>query len=233
VKDAIRVGLVDDHPLYRTGVVQALHKTRNIRIVTEGGKLQDAIAMAADPALDILLLEIGVAGQGIETARAVSQFGPHAKLVILTASDNEDLLVQALKAGAQGFILKDVTGAELASAIEAVHRGQPYISPALASRLVSRIATAANGSMALAAEQTPSRVDLTSREREVLDCLSQGLTNREIALHLGISIKTIKQHTMLLFSKLKVRNRVEAIIALRKSDLSRTFAPVRGAAAQH
>ena len=215
--NCIRIGLVDDHSLFRAGVVHALRDSAKLTIVAEGETTADALGMAADPTLDILLLEIGIGGNGIETARAIHRMSK-AKIVVLTASDNEELVVDALRAGAQGYILKDVSGADLMQAIESIHKGEPYIAPALASRLLSRLLTQTSGGRLSTNRQCANGIDLTSRERQVLGYLSQGLTNREIASELGISIKTIKQHTMLLFSKLGVRNRVEAMVALRTTD---------------
>lgn len=212
----IRIGLVDEDPIFREGVAQALRASANFSIVAEGQTADDALRMVADAALDILLLEIGMSGSGIALARAIRQTDSNVKVVILTGSDDDDHVISALRAGAKGYILKDVSGGDLVCAINSIHRGDCYIAPASASRLLSRLVTQTTVG-AFSATRT-DRADLTCREREVLGCLSEGLTNREIALKLRISVKTIKQHAMLLFSKMGVRNRIEAMVAVRKAD---------------
>src|SRR5262245_47779460 len=210
VQSRIRVGVVADHPLVRQGLNQALGAAARLAVVAEGGTADDAIAMANGAALDILLLEIEIPGNGIVAARAISRTKCDTKVIILTASDEEEPVIDALRAGAQGYILKDVTGADLIGAIESVHRGAPYITPALASRLVSHLATC-HGTLLAKRDM----VRLSPRERQVLSHLSEGLTSREMASQLGVSVKTIKKHKTLLFSKLGVRNRVEAAALLR------------------
>jgi len=172
--------------------------------------------MAAASNLDVLLLGLEACGNSIETARTIRHTQSKTKIVILTSSDDEDLVLDALRAGVHGYVHKEVSGAELIRAIESIHRGEPHVAPALASRLLSRLVT--GGRTLPAAQESTDLIRLTSRERQVLDLISEGLTNREIAIRLGISVKTIKQFTMLIFSKMGVRNRVEATIALRKSN---------------
>ena len=207
----IRIGLVADHPLFREGLAEALGASANLTIVAQGRTADDALRMATDATLDILLLEIEIPGNGIDAVRAIRGAKCKVSVVIVTALDNEELVIEALRAGAQGYILKNVTGADLICAIEFIHRGEPHVTPALASRLLSRLVTR---------RDTLFRdlIGLTSRERQVLSHVSRGLTNREIALQLGISIKTVKQHTMVLFSKMGVRNRVEATVMLRNTN---------------
>lgn len=222
----IRICLVDDHPIFREGVAQALRASSDFNVVAEG-ETADALGMLGDAVADILLLEIGMSGNGIEVARAIRQAHPSVKVVVLSASDDHEHVIQALRVGAQGYILKDVGRSDLVDAIKSIHRGQYYVTPALASRLLSRLVTHARGGTFSANSERRGRADLTCREREVLSYLSEGLSNREIAVKLGISIKTIKQHTMLLFSKMGVRNRIEAIVAVRKSDHSQTSGALR------
>lgn len=201
----VRIGLVTEHPIFRTGVTEAIGTTGNLAVVAHGRSMQDAVEMASDETLDILLLEIEAPGIGVDAVRSICQRAGTAKVVVLTAVDDEVMIIDALRLGARGYILKVITGADLISAIEAVHRGEYYITPALASRVVPRL-------LARVETQTASKHlhNLTSRERQVLTHLSSGLTNREIALKLGLSVKTVKQHKTLLFAKIGVRNRVEA-----------------------
>src|SRR5262245_30906698 len=212
MRNSIRIGLVTDHPIFRTGLTEAVGASDNLAVVAHGRSARDAFEMATDAELDILLLEIEIPGVGIDAVGSICQRARTAKVVILTAVDDEAMTIDALRRGARGYILKVVTGADLISAIETVHRGEYYITPALAWRVVPRL-------LARAETQVASRHlhGLTSRERQVLNYLSSGFTNREIALKLGLSVKTVKQHKTLLFAKIGVRNRVEATAILHEA----------------
>lgn len=224
--NCIRIGLVDDQAIFREGVAHALLASTNLTIVAEGETADDAIRMTGETALDVLLLEIGLSGNGIETVRAIRHMKSKVKIVVLTAADDEELVIGALRAGAHGYILKDIRGVDLMHAIESIHRGASYVTPALASRLLSRLVTQTRSGRLSTNKECIDGIDLTSRERQVLGYLSEGLTNREVAAKLGLSVKTIKQHATLLFLKMGVRNRVEATVAIRKSQLSLQCAPI-------
>jgi len=211
---SIRIGLVSDQPIFRTGLTEALEASDTFAVVAHGETAEDAFRMATDATLDILLLEIGIPGIGTGAVRAICGARPGTKVVVLTAVDDEAAIIDALRLGARGYILKEVTGADLRHALQAVHRGQYYVTPALLSRVLPHLLTR-NESQIVARDLN----GLTSRERQVLSCLSQGLTNQEIAVTLGLSVKTVKQHTTLLFAKLGVRNRVEATAVLHDADL--------------
>jgi|SwirhisoilCB1_FD_contig_41_1920636_length_891_multi_3_in_0_out_0_2 two-component system, NarL family, nitrate/nitrite response regulator NarL len=211
----IRIGLLTDHPMFAEGVTRALEASTNLTVVARGRTAADAFHIAKDATLDILLLEIEVPGVGIDGVRQMCHAKCHAKVIVLTALDDEGLVVGALRAGAQGYLLKDVTGADLRRAIESVHRGEPHVTLALASRtLRSMVEKRAN------LFTSHDLVGLTAREHQVLAYLSQGLTNQEIGLKLGINVKTVKHYTVTLFAKMGVRNRVEAAAAMRIGDLS-------------
>jgi DNA-binding NarL/FixJ family response regulator len=213
MRNSIRIGLVTDHPIFRTGLTEGLRGAGHLAVVAHGRSAQDAFQMAADATLDILLLEIEMPGVGIGAVGSICQAKCNAKVVVLTGVDSEALMMDAVRLGARGYILKVITGADLIAAIEAVHRGEHYITPMLASRVLPRL---------LARTETPNANrhlnGLTSRERQVLGYLSSGLTNQEIALKLGLSVKTVKQHKTLLFAKIGVRNRVEATAVLHDAQ---------------
>jgi DNA-binding NarL/FixJ family response regulator len=209
----IRIGLVTDHPIFRTGLTEALGVAENLAVVAHGQTAEDAFRLAGDETLDILLLEIEIAGLGIDAVGAICRAKGAAKVVILTALDDEAVMIDALRFGARGYVLKEVTGADLIRAIKSVHAGEYYVTPGLASRVLPRLLMQSEAHLAGKDLNT-----LTSREREVLSFLSRGLTNREIALELGLSVKTVKQHTTLLFAKMGVRNRVEATAMLDSAD---------------
>jgi len=206
---AIRIGLVTDQPIFRTGLTEALAVSKDLSVAAHGQTAGDALAMASDPSLDILLVEIEIPGVGVGTVGTICRTSRHAKVVVLTAVDDEAAVIDTLRLGARGYILKDVTRADLIRGIEAIHRGELCITPALTLRVLPRL---------LMANEAPPMSrdlnDLTARERQVLDYLSRGLTNREIAAMLGLSVKTVKQHVTLLFAKMGVRNRVEATAVL-------------------
>jgi two-component system, NarL family, nitrate/nitrite response regulator NarL len=206
---SIRIGLVTDQPIFRTGVTEALAGSGTLSVAAHGQTAGDALAMASDPSLDILLIEIEIPGVGIGTVGAICRTSCHAKVVVLTAVDDEVAAIHTLRLGARGYILKDVTGVELIRAIEAIRRGELCITPALTLRVLPRLLMASEG-----LPMSRDLSDLTARERQVLDYLSRGLTNREIATTLGLSVKTVKQHVTLIFAKIGVRNRVEATAAL-------------------
>ena len=216
MRNPIRVGLVVNHPIFRVGLARAIGASENLSVVAQGQTAADAFRIAENTRLDILLLEIEVPGIGVGAVRSIAQAKCKAKVMVLTASDDEALVIDALQAGARGYLLKDVTGTDLIRAIECVHRGEPHITPSLAARALARLAI-----------RRAELVGLTAREQQVLAYLSQGLTNREIGLKLGINTKTVKHHNVLLFAKLGVRNRVEAAAMLGKGSSSMVSDEIR------
>ena len=210
---SIRIGLVSDQPIFRTGLSEALRVSENFAVVAHGQTSEDAYRMAADASLDILLLEIEIPGIGTGAVRAICGAKPGTKVVVLTAVDSEGAIIDALRLGARGYILKEITGADLRHALEAVHGGQYYVTPTLLSRVLPHLLTRNEAPIV-----TRDLNGLTARERQVLGGLCRGLTNQEIAAALGLSVKTVKQHTTLLFAKLGVRNRVEASAVLHSAD---------------
>jgi DNA-binding NarL/FixJ family response regulator len=178
--------------------------------VAEGATARDARAAveAGDP--DVLLIDVEVPGDGMAAADKVLRTRPDVKVVVLTACDAEEHVSHALRMGVHGYILKDVSGPELVSAIEAVHRGEPYITPALASRLLMQTRGRA---LAISGERC---IDLTARDRQLLGFLATGLTNQEIALSLGMNVRTVKHCLTQMFRKMRVRNRLEAILEAQR-----------------
>lgn len=199
--DRIRVSLLDNHPLFRTGIKDAFAGTK-FAIVAEGEPTDETYQVVLKRKPDIVLMDIHADGDGIELAERLLKSLPSAKIVILTASSNEDDIAETLRIGVHGYILKGVRAAELRSALESIHDGQPYITPALATRLVLR----QNG------PGKDKRVVFTPRDKQVLGHLIEGLTNEEIALRLGLNTRTIKHYLTGVFRKMRVRNRVEAVL---------------------
>ena len=182
-------------------------------VVAEGGTADEAHLAVERAKPDVLLLDIGVPGDGMAAAGEILRMRPNMKVVVLTASDVEEDVAGALRAGVHGYILKDVSGPELVTAIEAIHRGEPYITPTLASRLLMQ-----NKGRSLSV-QTTEAVGLTLRDKQMLGHLARGLTNQEIARSLGMNVRTIKHYLTQVFRKMRVRNRVEAIIEAQKMRL--------------
>jgi two-component system nitrate/nitrite response regulator NarL len=210
MSDRIRVAVVDDHPLYRIGVVQTLQSAPDIDVVAEGASAKDAVRIAATESLDVMLLDVSMHGSGIEAAREIRAAGSTVKLIMLTASEDASHVTSALRNGASGYVLKGCGGAELLNIVRAVTNDESYITPSLATRLLAQQLKPA------IPEDEPT---LTLRENQVLDLLSQGMMNKEIAHKLKLTEKTVKHYMTILMQKLQVRNRVEAVLAARKMSV--------------
>jgi DNA-binding NarL/FixJ family response regulator len=212
--DRIRVAVIDDHPLFREGVAHTIRSSKVLEVVAEGACADDAIRIVRDELPDIVLLDVSMPGGGIEAARAISHSCPAVKTIMLTVSESEEHVSQALAAGAHGYVLKGTSGPELINTMRAVARGESYVSPSLAARLltVSRRAPQVSN-------EDSDRADLTPREEGILDHVAQGMTNKEIARRLNISEKTVKHYMTNIMQKLHVRNRVEAVLAFQRKPV--------------
>ena len=203
----IRVAVIDPYPLFRQGIVQTIVNSTQLELVAEGATLEDARRAAREHRPDVIVIDIGVPESGVEAAQEFIRSEPHCKLVVLTSLDDVASVSKALAAGIQGYLLKGATGTELVAAIEAIHADQPYITPKLASRLL----TQARGGPLSAIREPSQRLELSYREQQVLVRVSKGLTNKEIATQLGLNERTIKHYLTQLFKKMQVRNRLQAI----------------------
>lgn len=206
MSEILTIAVVDDHPFYRDGVMRALQKTRGVRIVGTGGSAEDAIRIVAEQQPDILLLDIGLPGGGIEAARAIQATTPaRTRIIILTGSDDSADVAAAFQGGVRGYLLKGADSAELMQAIRSVHQGNTFITPMLWSRVMAQSTGAATP------QQASPGVELSTRERQMLDLACTGLTNSEIAMRLNLALPTVKNAMSRIFDKLGVRNRAEAI----------------------
>lgn len=211
---AIKVLLVDDHTLVREGTRRLLEAEPDIRVVAEAGDGADAVAQAEQTRPDVVIMDIAMPGMGgIEATRQIKVQQPHIAVLALTAYDDEQYVLALLDAGAAGFLLKDVRGAELASAVRAVHRGESVLQPRITQRaLLWAIARRS---------PTPSPPPLSDREMEVLREAARGLPNKDIARRLNLSVRTIHTHLGNTFNKLGVGSRTEAVLlALRRGWIS-------------
>ncbi|HEX6001350.1 MAG TPA: response regulator transcription factor [Hyphomicrobiaceae bacterium] len=210
----LRIAVVDDHPLFREGVVHTLRGACALEIVGEGATADDAIHIAEKELPDILLLDISIPGGGIEATRSITRISPLTKVVVLTISEREDDVTKALEAGAKGYILKGTSRSNLVETLLAVSRGESYVTPALAARLLRHVTQQE-------LSRSPSLPELTTREAEILADVARGLTNKEIARARALSEKTVKHHMTNIMQKLQVRNRVEAAMIFRKQARNR------------
>lgn len=204
-----RVLVADDQDLFRRGIHAVLAGEEDIEVVAEASDGLEAVARAEELVPDVVLLDIRMpAIDGIEAARRIRELVPEAKILMLTASDAEDDLYEALKAGANGYLLKEVSAAEVAAAVRSVMIGHSMLSPAMASKLVSEFSALARRAGERVAE--PEGPGLTERELEVLAQVARGLSNREIAAELYISENTVKNHVRNILDKLHLRSRMQA-----------------------
>lgn len=204
----IRVLICDDHALFRRGLVMVLESEDGIEVVAEAEDGEDAIAKAAEAAPDVILMDVRMPKMsGIDATRAIADVVPAAKILMLTVSDEEEDLYEAVKAGATGYLLKEISIEEVANAIRAVITGQSLISPSMASKLLSEF-----NNLAKAAQQKVLAPKLTDRELQVLKLVAQGLSNREVAEQLYISENTVKNHVRNILEKLHLHSRMEAVV---------------------
>jgi DNA-binding NarL/FixJ family response regulator len=202
----IRVGVVDDHPLYRDGVVFALESEPDMEIVGQGETAADAIRIAHDHSPDVILLDMNMPGGGINAVAKIALRSPSTKTLMLTAVDDEDEVRSVLRKGARGYLLKGASSSELVNAIRIVSHGQSYVSPSFAAHLImSRGAEESEPT-----ETTGKFPELSEREEQILMLILRGLSNRLIGDELGLTEKTVKGYVTNIMEKLHVRNRVEA-----------------------
>jgi DNA-binding NarL/FixJ family response regulator len=214
MSEKIRVVIVDDHPLFREGVATILGNEPDFEVVGQGATADEAIQLSLDLLPELLLIDIDMPGNGITAARAVAAACPVTRIIFLTVSEADENLVAALKAGGRAYILKGVAGRELVRILRAVYEGESYVPPALAASLLVDLSEARKRTAAL----THPMEELTERERQILELLGSGLSNKEIAGKLFLSEKTVKHYMTNILQKLQVRNRVEAALLAQKTD---------------
>ncbi len=208
--DDIRVMICDDHALFRRGLIMVLEAEDDIEVVAEAEDGDDAVEKAVEFVPDVVLMDVRMPGvDGIEATRRIAEKVPTAKILMLTVSDEEEDLYEAIKAGATGYLLKEVSIEEVAPAARAVVAGQSLISPSMASKLLGEFSNLAKRAEERSSVPTPR---LTERELEVLRLVAQGKSNREIAGDLYISENTVKNHVRNILEKLHLHTRMEAVM---------------------
>jgi DNA-binding NarL/FixJ family response regulator len=194
----IRVVIVDDHPVVRFGLATIIKLQRDMVVTAEAGSGEEACTLCAERPADVVLMDLRLPGlSGVETIRAIRKTQPDLRFIVLTTYDGDDDIHRALEAGAQAYLLKAMSHAEVTAAIRKVHGGSRVIPEPVSKRLAER----------------PPHSQLRPRELEVLTLIGDGLSNKEIGERLGITEATVKWHVNIILGRLGVADRTEAIVA--------------------
>jgi two-component system, NarL family, nitrate/nitrite response regulator NarL len=211
--ERIRLIVIDSAPLVREGFRSLLAESAEFLVAATGGNLHDAIALTQTYSPEVVVMDINIPGNGLEAAKLLARSYPKVRIVILTFSERPEHVKLALQIGVIGYVLKGSTVEELYSCLRAIRGGKRYISPELAGAVLG-------SSMGLQDAAGPllslDQAVFTARENEVVSLLGMGKTNKEIALQLELSEKTVKHHMSTIMEKLQVRNRVEAALAVSR-----------------
>ena len=208
--------LADDQELVRTGLRMILSAEDDLEVVGEAVDGADAVRLAADLRPDVVLMDIRMPGlDGIEATRRITRSDTGTRVVMLTTFDRSQLVYDSLVAGATGFLLKDVTPEHLVAAVRLASTGDGLLAPAITRRLVERFVTQDTATAALHRDLAV----LTPRERQVLQCLGTGLSNAELAARFTLSEATVKTHVARILSKLRLRDRAQAVVVAYETGL--------------
>jgi DNA-binding NarL/FixJ family response regulator len=217
--EPIRTMIVDDHALFRRGLEMVLDSEPDIELVGQASDGTEAVEKAAESLPDVVLMDIRMPrSNGIEACREMKEAAPSAKIVILTISDEEEDLFEAIRAGASGYLLKDIPLDEVADTVRAVHGGQSLINPSMAGKLLTEFAALAKRDDEERAQELPAP-RLTEREMQVLKLVARGMNNRDIAKELFISENTVKNHVRNILEKLQIHSRMEAVMVAVREKL--------------
>jgi DNA-binding NarL/FixJ family response regulator len=213
--DDVRVIVVDDHDLFRTGLKNLLEE-QGVNVVGEAPNGQTAIRLASDLAPDVVVMDLNMPGlTGVETTRQLAGVAPLSRVVVLTISADDDDVMDAVMAGACGYLLKDSSIQELIAGIRAAASGESLISPQIAAKVLQRLRAQSTSEDAAAT----IRAELSDREIEVLKLIANGKDNAQIARELFISPKTVKNHISNILMKLQIDNRIQAAVYAVRSGI--------------
>lgn len=222
--DAIRILLADDHPMFREGVAHSLGSEPELQVVAQTASGEEAVELAQRLRPDVALLDISMPGiGGIAAAASIAASVPEMRILMLTVSEDKDSLLAALKAGAHGYVLKGTSASELRAIVRRVAGGEAFVTPALATRLLVEFSRPK--------ERDPLS-ELTAREHDVIELISQGSSNREIAERLHLAEKTVKHYVTCILQKLHARSRTEAALIAVQHGLPTRAAPEAAPARQ-
>ena len=211
----IRVVIVDDHDLFRTGLKNLLEE-QGVQVIGEAANGRDALRLVSELAPDVVIMDLNMPGiSGVDTTRQLAAVAPLARVVVLTISADDDDVMNAVLAGACGYLLKDSSIQDLVAGIIAAAAGESLISPQIASKVLQRLRS--QTSHADAAETI--RAELSDREIEVLKLIANGKDNAQIAAELFISPKTVKNHISNILMKLQIDNRIQAAVYAVRSGI--------------
>lgn len=215
MREPIRILVADDHVIFRKGIISVLSPHVNLQVVAEANDGLEVIELAREVIPDLILMDITMPGMtGLEAIRQIKSEMPHVKIIILTVSDDESDIFEAIRSGAQGYLIKDIKENQLISMIEGVARGEASFSGVVAAKILQEFRKPDTKKE----DETISSEKLTDREKEVLDLVVQGLSNKEIAAALNVTSGTIKNHVANILFKLHLKNRIEAAVyAFRNS----------------
>ena len=213
MSERISVAVVDDHPTIRKGVAYVLSRHRRFSVIAQGESGRDAISIAYERKPDVMLIDVHMpGGGGIVAAGVIHAKAPSVKTIMLTVAEKESDLASALEAGASGYMLKGITGKELVRIIRSVQDGEVYVAPGLAARAILHMRQAP----AAEKRKTEPVAGLTKRESEILSSAARGMTNKEIADRFEMSEKMVKHYMVHILDKLGVRNRVAAMLTMKR-----------------
>ena len=210
----LRLLVVDDHEVVREGLVALLSRREEFQVVAEAGTVAESIAAARRFEPDLVVMDVRLPdGSGIEACREIRAEFPAIRIVMLTSYPDEEAVLSAILAGASGYLLKQIRGRDLVTALEAVGRGDSLLDPAVTERVLERVRRIANG------DERDELSDLTAQERKILRLVAEGKTNKEIAADVFLSDKTVKNYVSSILSKLNLQRRAQAAAFVAKHRL--------------
>ena len=211
---SLRLLVVDDHEVVRQGLVALLDRRSGFEVVAQAGSVAESIAMAARHEPDLVIMDVRLPdGSGIEACREIRAARPETRVVMLTSYPDEEAVLSAIIAGASGYLLKQIRGRDLVSALEAVGRGESLLDSAVTEKVLERVRRMASGSA------TDDLAELTSQERKILALVAEGKTNKEIAGEVFLSDKTVKNYVSSILAKLNLQRRTQAAAFVAKRHL--------------
>ena len=220
IVDKIRLVIADDHLVVREGLRAVLSTEPDIEVVGEASDGREALRLAQELLPDVVLTDVKMGDwDGVTATRHIRTACPSTKVIVLTNYDEDEIIFSAIRAGASGYLLKEVTGDQLVNAVRTVAQGYSLMYPSVAKRVLEEFAQKTPAPAEQEAD-APGVAQLTARERQVLRLIAQGRSNKEIGGELGIAERTVKSHISNIFAKLELSDRTQAAIFAHKRGLS-------------